>query len=165
MAKLRPNPASRGPRPSKLPKRPRRGPHQSTITVYQIHCKACEKRYELAYTGEVKFCIYCASDQIEKSVRTRAETKEERAERNRLLNAAMLTTGLRIIGGLFGFDAFTPPGAFAPPPHLNSKPKSALEAELLKEGYRKLATKYHPDKGGDPEKMKELNRLKERLGL
>ena len=160
---MKPKPAFRSPRSSKNPKRPRRGPRQATITVYQIHCKACAKRYELSYTGEVKFCIYCASEKIEKSVRTRAETKEERSMRNSLLNAALLSAGLRILGGIFP-NVFTPPGFTPQPPH-NGKPYPALEAELLKEGYRKLATKYHPDKGGDPEKMKELNHLKEKLGL
>ncbi len=42
-------------------------------------------------------------------------------------------------------------------------------ARLMDAGMRILAgmfaIKYHPDKGGDVEKMKELNRLKERLGL
>jgi hypothetical protein len=158
MAKMRPNPASQRPRLSKRPNRPRRGPRQSTITVYQIHCKACSKRYELAYTGEVKFCIFCASEKIEKSVRTRAETKAERAQRKAEFNLHFLNMVGSVLNGLFG--SFP---TFVPPPR-NGKP-SALEAELLKEGYRKLATKYHPDKGGDPEKMKELNRLKEKLGL
>ena len=148
------------PRPSKRPNRPRRGPRQSTITVYQIHCKACSKRYELAYAGEVNFCMYCASEKIEKSVRARAETKTERAQRKAEFNLHFLNMVGSVLNGLF---AFAPPPEFILPPR-NGKP-SALEAELLKEGYRKLATKYHPDKGGDPEKMKELNRLKEKLGL
>jgi len=158
--KARPNPAYKGPR-TKPPKRPRRRVRQSTITVYQIHCKACEKRYELAYTGEVKFCIYCASEKIEKSVRTRAETNAERAQRKAEFNLHFLRMVGSVVNGLFG--SFTPQANFVPP--RNGKPSSSLEAELLKEGYRKLAIKYHPDKGGDPEKMKELNRLKEKLGL
>jgi hypothetical protein len=144
-------------------KRPRRGPRQSTIKVYQIHCKACEKRYELAYTGEVKFCIYCASEKIEKSIRTRAETNAERAARKAEFNLHFLNMVGSVLNGLFG--TFAPHPGFVAPHNGHGKPSSALEAELLKEGYRKLATKYHPDKGGDPEKMKELNRLKERLGL
>jgi hypothetical protein len=156
--------AARKPRPNKRPKqRPRRGPRQSTITVYQIHCKACTKRYELAYTGEVKFCIYCASEKIEKSLRTRAETNAERAQRKAEFDLHFLNMVGSVLNGLFG--SFAPHPGFAPQPPRNGKPSSALEAELMKEGYRKLATKYHPDKGGDPEKMKELNRLKERLGL
>lgn len=35
-------------------------------------------------------------------------------------------------------------------------PKDASEKEI-KEAYRRLAHKYHPDKGGDPEKFKEIN--------
>jgi hypothetical protein len=161
MAKQRPNPLYRGPRPSKHPKRPRRGPRQSTITVYQIHCKACQKRYELAYKGEVKFCIFCASEKIEKSLRSRAETNAERAQRKAEFNLHFLNMVGSVLNGLFGFVG----PQFVPPHNGHGKPSSALEAELLKEGYRKLAIKYHPDKGGDPEKMKELNRLKERLGL
>ena len=30
-------------------------------------------------------------------------------------------------------------------------------AEEIKSAYRKLAKKYHPDLGGDPEKFKEIN--------
>jgi hypothetical protein len=39
------------------------------------------------------------------------------------------------------------------------------QRELLKTAYRYLAKQHHPDKGGDPEQMKELNDLKERLGF
>jgi hypothetical protein len=158
---VKPNPAYRGPRTGKKPKRPRRARRQSTINVYQIHCKACGKRYELAYTGAVKFCIWCASEKIEKSIRTRAETNAERAQRKAEFNLHFLNMVGSVINGLFGFAG----PRLVPPRNGHSKPSSALKAELLKEGYRKLATKYHPDKGGDPEKMKELNRLKEGLGL
>lgn len=34
----------------------------------------------------------------------------------------------------------------------------------IKKAYRKLAMKHHPDKGGDPEKFKEINRAFEILG-
>jgi len=39
----------------------------------------------------------------------------------------------------------------------------ALLAELVSAGFRALAMKYHPDRGGDPERMVRLNRLMERL--
>merc|ERR1719456_274946 len=35
--------------------------------------------------------------------------------------------------------------------------KSAGDAEI-KKAYRKMAIKHHPDKGGDPEKFKEISR-------
>lgn len=40
--------------------------------------------------------------------------------------------------------------------------KTASEAEI-KKAYRKLAVKHHPDKGGDPEKFKEITRAYEVL--
>jgi len=40
--------------------------------------------------------------------------------------------------------------------------KNASEAEI-KKAYRKLAVKHHPDKGGDPEKFKEITRSYEVL--
>merc|ERR1719436_359495 len=40
--------------------------------------------------------------------------------------------------------------------------KGASEPEI-KKAYRKLAVKHHPDKGGDPEKFKEITRAYEVL--
>lgn len=40
---------------------------------------------------------------------------------------------------------------------------SKEEMKLLKEGFKLLAMKYHPDKGGDSEKMSMINNLKERI--
>merc|ERR1712137_868666 len=40
--------------------------------------------------------------------------------------------------------------------------KNASEPEI-KKAYRKLAVKHHPDKGGDPEKFKEITRAYEVL--
>merc|ERR1712060_422868 len=40
--------------------------------------------------------------------------------------------------------------------------KNAGDAEI-KKAYRKLAVKHHPDKGGDPEKFKEITRAYEVL--
>lgn len=129
MAKMRRNPAYKGPK-TKAPKRPRRRQRASTVTVYHVHCKSCEKRYELAYTGEVKFCIYCASEKIEKSVRARAETKAERAQRKAEFNLHFLNMVGSVLNGLFG--TFAPQPGFVPP--RNGHSSSALEAELMKEG-------------------------------
>jgi hypothetical protein len=136
----------------------RRARQRAGIKVYQIHCKACGKRYELSWTGEVKYCSFCSSDQIAKAVRERRETSEERAAREQQQAAFWVNAIGGVLGSVFGFQ----PSPNYPAPANGHKP-SELEQELLKEGYRKLAIKYHPDKGGDPEKMKELNRLKDRL--
>ena len=37
------------------------------------------------------------------------------------------------------------------------------DTKVIKKAYRKLAMKYHPDKGGDPEKFKEINAAHEIL--
>lgn len=148
------------PRPKRSVPRPRRRQGGGTIKVYQIHCKACGKRYELSWSGEVKFCSFCQSDQIDKALRDRNETPAERAERNLRMNAHLLDFAAQFIGGIVGFKV--PPLGTAVS---NDHKPSDLEQELMKEGYRKLATKYHPDRGGDTEKMKELNRLKEKLNL
>lgn len=44
-------------------------------------------------------------------------------------------------------------------------PKSALAKKLMKAGFRAMAKQCHPDHGGSPEAMKELNGLKETLGI
>lgn len=38
-----------------------------------------------------------------------------------------------------------------------------LLAELIRSGYRQMAMKHHPDVGGNPEVMRKLNALMERL--
>ncbi len=43
------------------------------------------------------------------------------------------------------------------------KPSNPLKDELLKAGFKQLAKIYHPDNGGDANKMKELNQLMEEL--
>lgn len=155
MPKQRPNPASRRPTPRKRdrPRRVKRSP--PAVKVFRIHCKACKRRYELTWTGEVNFCSFCASDQIEKVIATRGESRAEREQRSREMNARFIDAASRMLFGVLGISV----------PTMQRPESSPLEAELLKEGYRKLAAKYHPDHGGDPEKMKELNRLKEKLGL
>ena len=141
-------------------KRARRRTRTVFVKTWKVHCKACEKRYEMAWAADVKYCSFCASDQIDKFHGARQETPAERAQRNREMNAHMIDAAMRFLGG-FMFGAPSP--HFAPIP--NGHKPSELEVELFKEGYRRLAAKYHPDKGGDTEKMKELNRLKDRLGL
>ena len=49
-----------------------------------------------------------------------------------------------------------------PTPHFDN----GLLKEMLREGYRTLAKRYHPDlETGDAEKMTELNRIKTELGF
>lgn len=139
----------------------RRGPVM--IRVQEVHCKDCKRKFELMPAGSAIFCIWCRNSNIQIVERERRETPAERKQRELEMNARFIDAGMRLISSLFGFAP--PPPNGHPPRSPHSQPASALEAELLKTGYRKLAEKYHPDKGGDPEKMKELNRLKERLGL
>jgi len=40
---------------------------------------------------------------------------------------------------------------------INSVPQIAVVDELIGAGLRTLAMKYHPDRGGDPEKMVAIN--------
>jgi len=76
-------------------------------------------------------------------------------------------------GGGFPFDGFEEEGGFpgggrggrGPPKEVENKKmyeilnvtKDATMDEI-KKSYRKLAIKHHPDKGGDPEKFKEMTR-------
>jgi hypothetical protein len=144
--------------PRKRTKRPKR---PVFVKLWKIHCKACHKSYELGWTGEVKYCSFCGSDQIEKFQGARQETPAERAQRNREMNGHLIDAAMRFLGGFMGFGV----PLNGPPQVPNGHKPSDLEVELFKEGYRKLATKYHPDHGGNAEKMKELNQLKDRLGL
>ena len=58
-----------------------------------------------------------------------------------------------------------------PPRHTQPIPKAptpdpkniATYKEILREGYRSLAKKYHPDAGGSDEQMKRLNGVMENL--
>ncbi len=168
--KMRPNPQYPGSTKPRHKRRPK--PRPGMITVQQVHCKDCKRSFELYPQAPALFCIWCRSDKIQKSVKTRRETPTERKQREAEMTARMMNAGFRLLEELFGFR--TVPADYEPRPapevnngnsYRSSNAGSALEAELMKEGYRKLAQKYHPDKGGDPEKMKELNRLKEKLGL
>lgn len=41
--------------------------------------------------------------------------------------------------------------------------QDAITRELVEAGYRALAKKFHPDLGGDLQKMQELNRVMEKI--
>jgi hypothetical protein len=146
--RVQPN-LKKGERRRKRVKRPR-------SYAWLVDCLNCKKHYGMESAAAIKVCIFCKSDEIVK----RPETLEERQRRVAEDRARSFNMFGRLLNGLFGIPLF---GGH---PSINGTgPKSELEAELLKEGYRKLAQKYHPDKGGDSEKMKELNRLKEKFGL
>lgn len=42
--------------------------------------------------------------------------------------------------------------------------EKTADTNAIKKAYKKLAIKHHPDKGGDPEKFKELSEAAEILG-
>ncbi len=158
-----PNPPRKLP-PSKTPrghrKRTRRPVQPIMVTVQEVHCRACKRKFELIPDAPANFCIWCRSDNIQSNAKTRRETPAERKRREFEMNARIISAGLNLFAGIFGI----PLNGHSQGSQI-SKPESTLEAELLKKGYQEMAKKYHPDKGGDPEKMKELNRLKEKLGL
>jgi len=165
----RPNPARKYPSAKKdRPRRKRvsRRPHPILVTIQEVHCKDCRRKYELHPLNPqsaARFCIWCRSESIQITAKTRRETPAERSQRETEMTGRLVNAAMHIIGGLFGGFVPPPEEVTQQPPSIRNG--SPLEAELLKEGYRKLAQKYHPDKGGDPEKMKELNRLKDELGL
>ncbi|HMB84625.1 MAG TPA: hypothetical protein VKI40_11315 [Terriglobales bacterium] len=43
------------------------------------------------------------------------------------------------------------------------EPRTALVTELITAGYRALAMKYHPDRGGNTESMQQVNAAVEKL--
>lgn len=73
-------------------------------------------------------------------------------------------------GGFPGFGGGTDDGSEPSNGDIENKalyeclgvPQNATPDEI-KKAYRKLAVKYHPDKGGDPEKFKEINAANEVL--
>lgn len=161
---MKQNPARKYPSATKdRPRRKRRPPKPIMITVQQVHCKDCRRKFELHPEAPAVFCVWCRSEKIQKLVKIRRETPAERTQREAEFTARMVNAAMHLFGGLFGVGQARPGFPFSTQPEVRNG--SDLEAELLKEGYRNLAKKYHPDKGGDPEKMKELNRLKEKLGL
>ena len=69
-----------------------------------------------------------------------------------------------LLGHLFGeHTSWEPPRFYPDPPPAQSFDEGLLQ-EILREGYRTLAKRYHPDlEGGDAAKMTELNRIKAEL--
>lgn len=53
-------------------------------------------------------------------------------------------------------------GTGHPRPRLESAPPDVVD-ELIQAGYRALAKKYHPDVGGDTERMQQINRAVDAL--
>lgn len=47
----------------------------------------------------------------------------------------------------------------------SAMPKTALATDLLKAGFRAMAKKHHPDHGGSADTMRELNGLKQEMGI
>lgn len=52
----------------------------------------------------------------------------------------------------------------SPRPQTGAAPTGQdLAAEIVRHGFKKIAPRYHPDTGGDPEAMQKLNGVKDRL--
>ena len=63
----------------------------------------------------------------------------------------------------FWDDFFTTAGYELEAPEKFTPLECEILTEMLREGYKKLAMKYHPDHGGDSNRMRELNRIKAEL--
>jgi hypothetical protein len=99
-------------------------------------------------------------DKIEHNMQAIAKTIEA------LRGIARWGTGDMLEAAFTGFTALPPPPASAPggPAHRHWRDVFGTGVQTrgqLNEVYRRLAGAYHPDRGGDPNKMAELNRARE----
>lgn len=101
-------------------------------------------------------------EKIEHNMQAIAKTIEA------LRGIARWGTGDMLEAAFTGFTALPPPGAGAPPP--GPAPRKhwrdvfgtgVTNREQLQDVYRRLAGAYHPDRGGDPAKMADLNAARE----
>jgi hypothetical protein len=75
-------------------------------------------------------------------------------------------TGDMLAAAFTGFTALPPPGAAAPRPAAHRHWREVFGTGVrtradVQDVYRRLAGAYHPDRGGDPTKMAELNRARD----
>jgi len=101
----------------------------------------------------MKVDVRMRAEQRDREDREREEKVRQEKERERKAHQRFQET----FGG-FGGSGFTSAGIST-----LTQDEKTLALEIIKAGYRKLSTKYHPDTGGDVGKMQELNNLKEKL--
>lgn len=75
------------PNPHRHPrKRVRRPAKPIMVTVQEVHCRACKRKFELLPDAPANFCIWCRSDNIQSISKTRRETPAERQQREFEMN-------------------------------------------------------------------------------
>ena len=97
-------------------------------------------------------------DKIEHNMQAIAKTIEA------LRGIARWGTGDMLEAAFTGFSALPPPTAQGTPPRRTWREVFGTGVHTraqLNEIYRRLASAYHPDRGGDPAKMAELNQARD----
>ena len=149
---------------------------------YRIYCRDCKKT--AIFTGaflKPERCVLCGGDQIETARKKKGERGPNGAyffdggagfagASSGPFDPRLIQMFADALANLFGGGPFRPftsaftggrGGIHVAPP----APMSDLEKELRRDGYKACARRYHPDHGGNAEKMVELNRLKDKLKL
>lgn len=84
-------------------------------------------------------------------------------ELRRRLEEYLLTRDPGFVGDREAGEFHPPDNGPRPTPVTATTPRADLALQVVESGFRAVAHKLHPDRGGDAERMKELNSVRDAL--